>query len=170
MISSSLSGSGMAQARLSEITWLKEITQVYFIFIYRVSYLRAKPSTTEPSSLTSSDVFPLYHPPMRNTPCAVDQDIWLLLLLLSVWDVRVQVPAVHLSQLVSVPMLRPPHASPPSWVWPYLPSGNSGSEQLVLDDGRNISADLRLLLPWGWIVLELYPPVIRIAEKYKQLE
>ena len=43
---------------------------------YCVLYLRAKPSSTLFLPLTSSDVFspPLYHPPMRYTPSAVDQD------------------------------------------------------------------------------------------------
>ena len=104
------------------------------VLYHLVSYFRPKPSSTERSSFTFSDVL-LWIPPMRYTPEEVAQDTWPYLFCLRVCDL-VQVPetGLHLTQVVpgSAP---PPQANSPSWVWPYLFSGNWGSEQLVFVRG-----------------------------------
>ena len=85
---------------------------------YTVSYFRLKPSSTEPSNLTFSDVLLLYKPPMRYTPEAVAQDTKRDLLCLSVCDL-VQVPeaGLHLTQVAWVEAGSPPQDNPPSWLW-----------------------------------------------------
>ena len=76
---SSLSGSGMAKAYLSEIKltqyYINMLYAVFFLF-YIVKYFRLSPSSIEPSSFTSSvdQLLLLMPPPMRYTPFSVDQD------------------------------------------------------------------------------------------------
>ena len=132
-----------------------------------VSYFRLKLSTTEPSMLTFSDVCRIAGllPPMRYTPDAVSQDTWAFLASLSVWD-WFQVPeaGLHLTHEVRVVEVGyPPQASPPSWLWRLLASGNWGSEQIVFVIGLKISAGLILRLP------SLYPPVNKTTETTKKL-
>ena len=122
-------------------TWLTWRNLHLILFMsslsYLVLYLSGKPSFTEPSSFTSSDVFLLYSPPMRYSPDAVAQDTWNSLPSLRLSDWRVQDPWLHLSQVVCMLLYNPPpQAKGPFWVCQTLPSGNSGREQLVLCEGR----------------------------------
>ena len=128
-------------------------------FHYCIIYLRLTiPASTEPSSFTSSVVFPLQYPPMRYTPDPVAQDTCphLISLRLLLCD-RVQLPFFHCTQLFwlfPAKPAHPPQAKPLFWVWwsfaSNLPIGKSGRVQLIFDAARYISADL---IPC--------PPVIR---------
>ena len=69
MMTISVSGSAMEQASLTEM-----INIYIFVVFYFVRYCSLKPSSTEPSSLTSSEVSMFPIPPMRYSPDEVAQD------------------------------------------------------------------------------------------------
>ena len=127
--------------KLGNITW-NTVTKTQPFIVkdicmlgYCVSYLMANPSSTEPSSFNSSDVWSKM-PPMRYTPDAVAQDTWPALHSLKLCD-GFQTPFVHLLQYLNWGSLSQlPQTKSPSWVWPYRLNNKLGKMQLVLESGR----------------------------------